>query len=126
MSRIVPKHVMNSHKNCLKYMIHESLTRNINISICTSRADIKLPDTKVDVYINYNKRIENIYEELANEILYDIESCASDYPERYICLSTSKNPFHSSANMTVLKYPDIDPKLYIDDELEYELETLDF
>jgi hypothetical protein len=100
------------YKIDVKNFLKQSLRKNMAISICMSRKDIrKLSAADVYEYTEYQTRVENMYDELVNEIMYDLETCAEDYPECYIGINveppiqtySSTEPDHD--NTLIVHYP---------------------
>ena len=95
----------------LREIIKTALNKNKKIAIISSSVDIRKgytyeedsdtslsyqsrPESKYSINnkIVYDAQINNIYEELTNEILGDLESCVYDYPETYVSIVlTEKN-----------------------------------
>ena len=73
-------------------IVKNALKKNKRISIISSQhsniSSLDQFDNTIQ-YACYDTQINNMYDELANEILSDIESCLYDYPEAYISILTT-------------------------------------
>lgn len=76
-------HVNNIVRNCVR--------RNTKVSIISSK---KQPFKERQSYKNYTKMVDNMFNELANDMIYQVESCAHDYPDDYVCLSITSPEGH--------------------------------
>lgn len=59
--------------------------------------------TQVNELNNYDNRLDQFYEELTNEIMYDLDSAVQDYPKNYIALMGVDE--NNQDNITVIHYP---------------------
>ena len=85
---------MSSYKNKVSELVKNALKKNKRISIITSNTTFTKGSKcnrlhEYNKYAVYDTQINNMYDELTNEIVSDIETCACDYPETYISLITS-------------------------------------
>lgn len=84
----------NVYHTRIANIVKNALKKNKRISIISSEHSNNHLLDKFDntiQYACYDTQIDNMYEELANEILSDIESCVYDYPEAYISILTTDN-----------------------------------
>ena len=95
--RPVTRHVrINSYRSKVCELVKTALQKNKRISIITSHTNL-IRGSKCDKSINYENyavydtQINNMFDELTNEIVSDIETCACDYPETYISIVTTDN-----------------------------------
>lgn len=86
---------INSYRNKVSNLVKTALKNNKRISIITSQKH-NIKGSKCNRFQEYNKyadydtQINNMFDELTNEIVSDIETCACDYPETYISIVTTK------------------------------------
>ena len=88
-----------NYRNKVRDLIKDALQKNKRITIIsTDRSNVLNCDQFTDnLYYNshlkyenaYDRRINNIYEELSTEIFSDIEAQVYDYPEKFIRIVTS-------------------------------------
>jgi ribulose bisphosphate carboxylase small subunit len=82
----------NVYHTRISNIVKNALKKNKRISIISSEHSNRPPfnnfDNNAIHYACYDTEINNMYDELANEILSDIESCVYDYPDAYISILT--------------------------------------
>ena len=88
-----------NYRNKVRDLIKDALHKNKRITIISSEKNnvLHYNQTTENMHYNshlkyeneYDKRINNIYEELSNEIFSDIEAQVYDYPEKFIRIVTS-------------------------------------
>ena len=83
-----------SYRNKVCDLVKTALKKNKRISVITSQKNIVNgskcnKSISYENYAVYDTQINNMFDELTNEIVSDIESCAYDYPETYISLVTT-------------------------------------
>ena len=105
----------NNYRNKVNELVKTALKKNKRISIISSNTNIirgsrfyNKHEYKYNKYAVYDTKINNMYDELTNEIVSDIETCACDYPESYISLvttdTTDENDEFSVKSETYLMY----------------------
>ena len=100
-TRVTMQSRNNIYQTRISHIVKNALKKNKRITITTSEKNIikQLYDSNsihtvnanTIQYASYDTHINNMYEELTNEILSDIESCVYDYPEGYVSIITSEN-----------------------------------
>jgi hypothetical protein len=78
----------NIHVNNI---VRNYVRRNTRVSIISSK---QKPFTERQQYKNYTKVVNKMFDELANDMIYQVESCAYDYPDDYVCLSITSPEGH--------------------------------
>ena len=84
----------NVYHTRISNIVKNSLKKNKRISIISSQHSNIPVHNYTDhsvLYACYDTQINNMYDELANEILSDIESCVYDYPDSYISILTTED-----------------------------------
>jgi len=82
----------NVYHTRISNIVKNALNKNKRISIISSEHSYRPQFDQFDntiKYACYDTQINNMYDELANEILSDIESCVYDYPNAYISILTT-------------------------------------
>ena len=89
-------------------LVKDALKKNKKISIVSSDINI-VKGSKCNTFNDYKNRIvydtqiNNMFDELTNEIVSDIEACVYDYPESYISIiTTDEYDEYSSKSETYL------------------------
>ena len=81
----------NVYHTRISKIVKDSLKKNKRISIVLSQESAKPTVSNTILYACYDAQINNIYDELANEILSDIETCVYEYPDAYISIHTKED-----------------------------------
>lgn len=98
-----------SHRMHISHLVSKSLKKNQRISIVpTKRSPIFSGQNKKE-YINFNNLINNTIDELSNEIVSQVESCAWDYPDYFISLHVTSP--EGCQTIHVIHEPEISDKL---------------
>jgi hypothetical protein len=67
-------------------LVSRSLKKHQRISIVPTKRHPHFLGQPRNEYINFNQLINNTIDELSNEIISQVESCAWDYPDHFISL----------------------------------------
>ena len=71
----------------LRNLVSRSVRSSSKVSIVVTRKKPTRTTKDKLEYVNFTTQINNTVLELSNEIISDLESCAYDYPDRYVSLS---------------------------------------
>ena len=75
-------------------LVSRSLKKHQRISIVPTRRHPDFLGQPKKEYANFNQLINNTIDELSNEIISQVESCAWDYPSYFVSLHVSSPEGH--------------------------------
>ncbi len=76
---------------------------HIKVSIISSK---KPPFKERKKYASYTEMVDNIFLELTNDMMSQLQSCAYDYPDEYVCISILSSNGHEVIH--VIHEPEIE------------------
>ena len=97
---------MMNRRIYISRLISRSLKKNQRISIVPTKRHPNFLGQPKKEYTNFNQLINNTIDELSNEIISQVESCAWDYPDHFITLNLTSPEGHEIIH--VIHEPEIE------------------